>query len=79
MADLKLGKLPDRVPVKLAVAILPDLHQALQDYARLYAQIYGSQEPVAELIPAMLASFLESDRAFARRRNNAKPERQSRD
>lgn len=67
MADLKLGKLPDRVPVKLTVAILPDLHQALQDYAALYAQAYGRQEPVAELIPAMLASFLESDRAFARR------------
>ena len=79
MADLKLGKLPDRVPVKLTVAIMPDLHQALQDYAALYAQTYGSQEPVAELIPAMLASFLESDRAFARRRNNATPERQSRD
>lgn len=67
MADLKLGKLPDRVPVKLMVAILPDLHQALQDYAALYAQAYGQEEPIAELIPAMLASFLESDRAFARR------------
>lgn len=67
MADLKLGKLPDRVPVKLTVAIFPDLHQALQDYAALYAQAYGQEEPIAELIPAMLASFLESDRAFARR------------
>lgn len=68
MADLKLGKLPDRVPIKLTVAVLPDLHQALQDYAALYAQAYGSQEPVAELIPAMLASFLESDRGFMRSR-----------
>ena len=68
MADLKLGKLPDRVPVKLTVAILPDLHQALQDYAALYAQAYGQEEPVAELIPAMLASFLESDRGFMRSR-----------
>lgn len=66
MADLKLGKLPDRVPIKLTVAILPDLHQALQDYAALYAQAYGQEEPVAELIPAMLVSFLESDRAFAK-------------
>ena len=70
MAALKLGKLPDRVPVKLTVAILPDLHQALQDYAGLYAQAYGQEEPVAELIPAMLASFLESDRAFARRKRS---------
>lgn len=68
MADLKLGKLPDQVPIKLTVAILPDLHQALQGYAALYAQAYGRQEPVAELIPAMLASFLESDRGFMRSR-----------
>ncbi|MBP8670420.1 MAG: DUF2274 domain-containing protein [Sphingomonadaceae bacterium] len=71
MADLKLGKLPDRVLVKLTVAILPDLHQALQDYAALYAQAYGREEPIAELIPAMLASFLESDRAFARSRTRS--------
>lgn len=71
MADLKLGKLPDRAPVKLTVAILPNLHQALQDYAALYAQTYGQEEPVAELIPAMLASFLESDRAFAKMRKRA--------
>lgn len=68
MADLKLGKRPDRVPVKLTVAILPDLHQALQDYAALYAQAYGRQEPVAEIIPAMLTSFLESDRVFQKAR-----------
>lgn len=68
MADLKLGKLPDRVPVKLTVAVLPDLHRALQDYAALYAQAYGHEEPIAELIPAMLASFLESDRVFQKAR-----------
>jgi len=71
MGELKLGKLRDRVPVKLTVAILPDLHQALQDYAALYAQAYGQEEPVAELIPAMLASFLESDRTFAKLRRDA--------
>lgn len=73
MTGIKLGKLPDRTPVKLTIAILPELHQALQDYAALYAQAYGSQEPVTELIPAMLTSFLDSDRAFARRRNSAAP------
>ncbi len=67
MADLKLAKLPDRTPVKLTVQIAPDLHQALNDYAALYAQAYGRDEAVAELIPAILASFLESDRAFTRR------------
>lgn len=68
MADLKLAKLPDRTPVKLAITVTPDLHRALSDYAALYAQTYGRDEPVTELIPAMLAAFLDSDRSFARNR-----------
>ena len=68
MADLKLGRLPDRTPVKLTISVLPDLHQRLIAYAALYATTYGSEEPVAELIPAMLSAFLDSDHAFARRR-----------
>jgi hypothetical protein len=71
MPELKLAKLPDRTPVKLAITVTPDLHQTLQQYAALYAEAYGRDEPVAELIPAMLATFLDSDRGFARAR--AKP------
>jgi len=65
MADLKLGQLPDRTPVKLSISLPPDLHQALQDYAVAYAKVYGRKEPVAELIPAIVASFLASDRVFS--------------
>jgi len=72
MADLKLGKLPDRTPVKLAITITPDLQAALQAYAAIYAYTYGVEEPVADLIPAMLATFLESDRNFARAREEAR-------
>ncbi|MBO9580138.1 MAG: DUF2274 domain-containing protein [Sphingobium sp.] len=68
MADIKLPRLPDRTPVKLAISVMPELHQALTDYAAFYTQTYGRDEPIAELIPAMLAAFLESDRAFLRRR-----------
>jgi hypothetical protein len=71
MVDLKLARLPDRTPIKLAITVLPDLHQALQDYARLYAETYGREEVVTDLIPAMLAAFLESDRGFARRGRGA--------
>ncbi|NIJ20207.1 hypothetical protein FHS95_001899 [Sphingomonas naasensis] len=70
MADLKLARLPDRAPVKLTLAVLPDLHQALEEYAALYASTYGRQEPVAELVPAMLAAFLDSDREFAKARRS---------
>lgn len=72
MGDLKLPQLPDRNPVKLNIAVMPDLHQALTEYAALYATVYGREEPVTELIPAMLAAFLESDRAFSRSRTASK-------
>ncbi|MBC2665773.1 DUF2274 domain-containing protein [Novosphingobium flavum] len=71
MPDLKLAKLPDRTPIKLAITITPDLHEMLQHYALLYAEAYGREEPIVELIPAMLASFLESDRGFVRSRNRS--------
>ena len=70
MPELKLPKLPDRTPVKISISLMPDLHQALADYAALYAATYGREEPVAELIPAMLGAFLESDRSFSRERHN---------
>jgi len=68
MPELKLPQLPDRTPVKVSITVMPDLHQALADYAALYAKTYGRDEPVAELIPAMLSAFLESDRNFVRSR-----------
>ena len=69
MADLKLAKLPDRTTVKLAITITPDLQNALRDYAAIYAQAYGIEEPVVELIPAMLTAFLDSDRNFIKARD----------
>lgn len=72
MADLRLARLPDRTPVKITISVPPDLSQALRDYAELYRETYGEAEPVQELIPAMLASFLESDRAFARQRRRSR-------
>ena len=68
MPELRLKKLPDRTPVKVTVSLPPELHEALADYGELYRESYGQAEPVQELIPAMLASFLEGDRQFVRRR-----------
>ena len=68
MADLKLARLPDRTPVKLGISIMPDLHQDIIDYAAHYARAYGAEVQVADLIPAMLANFIESDRGFQRMR-----------
>lgn len=66
MPELKLPRIPDCTPVKLAIHVLPDLHQALLDYAVLYSQAYGKEEPVAELVPAILAAFLQGDRIFVK-------------
>lgn len=67
MAAIKLYRLPDRTPVKMTISVSPGLHGALQEYARAYEEAYGEAEPAAELIPAMLESFLAGDRGFARR------------
>jgi hypothetical protein len=68
MTGLRLARLPDRTPVKITIAVSPDLNRGLADYAKLYREAYGEAETVSELIPAMLANFLESDKTFARRR-----------
>jgi hypothetical protein len=68
MPELKLTKLPDRVPVKLTIAVQPDLAQTLREYAAVYRATYGEAESVEELVPFMLASFLEGDRGFAKAR-----------
>lgn len=68
MANLKLPKLPDRTPVKLTISVTPDLHRALLDYTTIYADAYGEQENMVDLIPFMLSSFLENDRAFLQAR-----------
>lgn len=65
--DLKLAKLPERTPVKLLINLPPSLHDALGEYAALYAETYGQTEAVADLVPYMLRCFLDGDRAFARR------------
>ena len=71
MAELRIAKLPDRNPVKLSIAVMPELHDALQEYAKLYADTYGQADTMVDLIPAMLAAFLEGDRTFVKFRSNA--------
>lgn len=66
MPDLKLSRLPDRVPVKITFMASPDLSRALQLYADLYRESYGQEEPVSELVPFMLQNFLDADRQFAK-------------
>ncbi len=71
MAELKLARLPDRTLVKIAITVTPDLDAALRDYLGLYRSTYGDNATtVADLIPAMLENFLNSDRTFSRVRKD---------
>lgn len=66
---LKLAKLPARTPVKIGITVTPDLDADLRAYLALYRATYEDKvATVADLIPAMLETFLASDRAFAKAR-----------
>ena len=68
MANLKLARLPDRTPVKMTITISPELNKSLSQYADDYNKAYGNAEPEQPnaLVPYILQSFLDSDRAFVR-------------
>jgi hypothetical protein len=63
---IKLAKLPDRTPVRISLSLSPSLHDRLARYASVYAETYGVEEPLSELIPAILDNFLVSDRQAQR-------------
>lgn len=70
---LKIGPLPDRTPVKLTVALEPELHRDLQDYASVHASAYGKDVKVGDLVPVMLRALLDSDAGFKRARKQLNP------
>lgn len=61
---LRVAKLPDLTPVKLTVSLEPEIHQMLEDYAKIYADSYGEKVKPAELVPSMIAGFLATDNGF---------------
>ena len=75
MTELKLARLPDRTPVKIAIVVSPDLNRKLGAYADAYKGTYGDEEKVSDLIPYMLEQFLEGDRQF---RSRIRPPRSKR-
>lgn len=66
--NLKIGALPDRTPVKVALSLPPDVHAALQDYAAIHTKDFGSEATVSDLAALMIERFLDSDAAFKRER-----------
>ena len=73
MPELKLGRLPDRKPVKITINVSAALHKKLHSYAEAYRAAYGEDEKVNELIPFILDQFLDGDRGFAKARRERQP------
>ena len=68
--SLKIGPVAERTPVKVAVMLPPNAHDALADYARIYAKEFGREIPLADLAALMIERFLQSDAAFTRARKS---------
>ena len=67
---LKLSKIPKRTPIKINIVLNPETHEAMVDYARIYEETYGSKESIEELIPFIIAGYLNNDHAFKKMRKN---------
>ena len=65
---LRIGKLPDLTPVKMTVSLDREVHQMLEDYARIYGESYGENVKPAELVPSMIGGFQSTDNGFKRAR-----------
>ena len=68
MKKLKLSAIPDDKPVKLTIELPAAVHRDLIAYSEALSQETGKSVEVVKLIPAMLARFMSTDRAFLRAR-----------
>ena len=62
--NLRLGPIPKATPVKITIVVTSAFKVQLDRYAAMHARAWGDRVDVAELIPHMLRSFVESDKAF---------------
>ena len=65
---LKLSAIPDDKPVKLTIELPAPVHRDLVAYSEVLGRETGNPVEVVKVIPAMLARFMSTDRAFVRAR-----------
>ena len=70
MEKLKLSAIPDDRLVKLTIELAAAVHRDLVAYGEVLGRETGKSVEVAKLIPAMLARFMSTDRAFLRARRD---------
>jgi hypothetical protein len=65
-ATLRLGPIPKATPVRITIVVTAEFKSQLERYAELHARVWGDAIDAAELIPHMLRSFVDGDKAFRR-------------
>ena len=65
---LKLSEIPDDKLVKLTIELPAAVHRDLVVYGEVLGRETGKSVEVVKLIPAMLARFMSTDRAFLKAR-----------
>jgi len=75
--SIKLDRLPNRKSAKLTITLEPETLDALQDYARIYAEEYGDEESIQTIAAYMIDDFMDGDTAFKRRRKAEEKQRES--
>ncbi len=69
MTGLRLKKIADKTPVKLTLALPPEVHADLLRYAEIYRKEHGSQETPQVLASHMVAIFMQGDSQFRKAKN----------
>ena len=52
----------------MTVSLDREVHELLEDYARIYGESYGEAVKPADLVPFMVSGFLATDNGFKRAR-----------
>lgn len=71
MSKLKLARIEDDKPVKLAIELPGAVHRNLVAYSEAIGRESGQPAPdPAKIVAPMIERFMATDRAFARARKN---------
>lgn len=77
MTKLRISTIPDNRSVKLTIELPAEIHRDLLLYAELVSEKAGEAvdaiPDAARLVPLMVGRFMETDRAFQKRRRDRKP------
>ena len=66
--QLKISEILDDKPIKLTIELPAAVHRDLIAYSDVLGRETGKSVDIAKLVPAMLARFMSTDRAFLKAR-----------